>query len=182
MPSLAPVAPLPEVTVPLNRFILPGYDHYFNGRDDGPAYRRRRYEFWGFSEILPLVRAFLDTCAAARDTEYRYLFTLLGHELAVNAITHTRSGRPAGSFILLVRRRTDGLTLTCHDQGDPDPARRTAPGRHHLADPGPLDPASLTTPSLAEGGRGLALIDTLATDWGDNGHPAGRTVWFHLAY
>lgn len=34
----------------------------------------------------------------------------------------------------------------------------------------------------AESGRGLAMIDAFATDWGDNGIPDGRQVWFFLAY
>lgn len=176
MSSLAPVAPLPEVTVPLNRFILPGYAHYFNGHDDGPVFRRRRYEFWGEARMMPLVRAFLDTCAAARDAEYRYLFTLLGGELAANAIAHTRSGGPEGSFTLRAERRPDRLVLSCRDQGTADPRTPAFGDRRPLrADPAGLDPC-------AESGRGLALIDTLATAWGDNANPHRRLVWFHLAY
>ena len=176
MPSLSPVALLPEVTVPLNRFVPPGYEHYFNGHPDRPYYLRRRFDFVGLPMMMPLVRAFLDTCAAEHDRDYRYLFTLLGNELASNAIKHSRSGQSGGTYSLIVRRHPDGLTLTCRDAGDPNNEARWKhhhPG-HLRLDPNGLDPT-------AEAGRGLALIDTLATSWGDNGHPLLRQVWFHLA-
>ena len=35
---------------------------------------------------------------------------------------------------------------------------------------------------LAEGGRGLELVDALAADWGVDGGPGGKSVWFELAY
>ena len=176
MPSLSPVALLPEVTVPLNRFVPPGYEHYFNGQPDRPYYLRRRFDFVGLPMMMPLVRAFLDTCAAEHDREFRYLFTLLGNELASNAIKHSRSGQSGGTYSLIVRRHPDGLTLTCRDEGDPDPDSRWNQRQHtpHLhADPTGLDPT-------AEAGRGLALINALASSWGDNAHPALRQVWFHL--
>ncbi|MGW5878618.1 ATP-binding protein, partial [Nocardiopsis terrae] len=47
--------------------------------------------------------------------------------------------------------------------------------RYLTVDPGGLDPS-------AEAGRGLAMVDALATDWGDNGRPVFRNVWFYLAY
>lgn len=32
----------------------------------------------------------------------------------------------------------------------------------------------------ALGGRGLALVDALADDWGVDDHPDGKAVWFRL--
>ncbi len=32
----------------------------------------------------------------------------------------------------------------------------------------------------ALGGRGLELLDALATRWGSSGGPGGHTVWFEL--
>ncbi len=32
----------------------------------------------------------------------------------------------------------------------------------------------------AEGGRGLALVDSLAVRWGTDSAPEGKTVWFEL--
>ncbi|WP_017591018.1 ATP-binding protein [Nocardiopsis potens] len=173
--TLAPVPPLPEVTVPLNRFIPPGTRHYFNGSPDRP-YRRRRFDFNGHPQFMPLVRAFLDTCAARRDGDYRYLFTLLGSELATNAIRHSRSGGPGGVFTLLAERSAAGITLTCRDGGRADTGRWDARARSYLSPrPGALSPDT-------ECGRGLALVERLASEWGDNGVPDYRQVWFFLAY
>ena len=125
---------------------------------------------------MPLVRAFLNTCAAEQDADFRYLFTLLGSELANNALNHSRSGERFGVYTLRCVRHRDGLHLTCRDQGANHPAVRGKTDDHHLrAAPDGLDPD-------AESGRGLALVDALATDWGDNGLTDHRQVWFFLAY
>lgn len=176
MPLLAPVPPLPEVTVPLNLFIPGLQKHYFNRMPDRPYFTRRRFEFCGTPQLMPLVHAFLDTCAAAQSAEYRFLFDLLGTELAANAIRHTRSGLPGGTYVLMAERSTEGLTLTCQDDGALDGRNYSNKEHHHLrADPGGLDPE-------AESGRGLAMVDALATSWGDSGRPSHRHVWFFLAY
>ena len=123
--AFAPVVPVPvqgEATVPLASFIRPFQRHYFSRSPERPNYRARSYDFPGVPALMPLTRAFLDTCAATETDDYRYLFTLLGSELANNAIRHSLSG------------------------------------------------------------RGLAMIDALATDWGDNGNAEYRTVWLYLAY
>ncbi|GAA1074987.1 ATP-binding protein [Nocardiopsis composta] len=166
MPSLAPVPPLPEVTVALDALIPPLYRHYFNRRPDRPYYSARRYDFPGLPGFLPLARAFLDTCAAEHDAHFRYLFTLLGSELATNAIEHSRSGRPGGSYSLVVHRRRAGLMLTCRDGGAADPA-----------DAGPLVPGRLDPDSTH--GRGLAMVDALSTAWGQHGGAGHRNVWLH---
>lgn len=176
MPATAPLAALPEVTVPLGELVPPRVRHYFTGRADRAPYRTRRYDFGGSAQYMPLVRAFLDTCAAERDHDYRYLFTLLGSELANNALEHSRSGEPFGVYTLTCQRHRDGLHLTCRDQGARDGRTATPVERSYLsADPSALD-------LDAESGRGLALIDALATSWGDNGIPDYRQVWFFLAY
>ncbi|WP_306366458.1 ATP-binding protein [Nocardiopsis sp. CC223A] len=175
-PSAADLPSLPQVTLPLWDVVPARVRHYFHHDPDRAAYATRRYEFGSSLELLPLVRAFLNTCAAHRDADYRYLFTLLGSELASNALTHSLSGRPFGTFTLRCERRRAGMHLTCTDQGHPD-GRTTPEGRHeHLvADPAGLDPD-------AESGRGLALVDALSTTWGDNGIADHRQVWFFLAY
>ncbi|GAA3726643.1 hypothetical protein GCM10022402_04210 [Salinactinospora qingdaonensis] len=138
---------------------------------------------------MPLVHAFLDTCAADRSEDYRYVFGLLGGELAANAIQHSRSGRVGGTFRLHARRFRDGMTLTCRDDGV------DATGHHHGSAPVHLvpRPAAASTghdpeavpeeepETVPEHGRGLALVDSLSTSWGDNGLPGFRMVWFHLA-
>ena len=174
--ATASLADLPEVTVPLGELIPPRCRHYFTGRSERAHYRVRRYDFGGSTRYMPLVRAFLNTCAAERDEEYRYLFTLLGSEVANNALEHSRSGRPFGVYTLICERTRDGLRLTCRDQGARDGAAVPFGQRAHLrAAPNGLGLA-------AESGRGLALIDALATAWGDNGIPDRRQAWFFLVY
>jgi hypothetical protein len=158
---------LPEVTVPLGELVPPRCRHYFTGRADRAHYKTRRYDFGGSAQYMPLVRAFLDTCAAERDRDYRYLFTLLGSELANNALRHSRSGQPFGVYTLTCQRTRTGLRLTCRDQGARED--RTVP-----------NPKGLEL--AAESGRGLAMIDAFATSWGDNGIRDYRQVWFFLAY
>ncbi|CAL9387564.1 hypothetical protein SUDANB121_01197 [Nocardiopsis dassonvillei] len=168
--------PLPEVTLPLGELVPRRCRHYCKPHAHRPHYKVRSYEFGSSPQLMPLVRAFLGTSAAERDTDHRYLFTLLGSEPAANALTHSRSGRPFGAFTLRCERRRTGLHLTCIDQGHPD-GRTTPAGRrdHLIADPAGLD-------TTAESGRGLALVDALATSWGDNGIADHRQVWFFLAY
>lgn len=166
----SPVPELGEVTVPLSSFIQPAHRHYFTGRLDRPNYRLRRYTFAGTPAVLPLVRAFLDTCAANQGSDYRYLFTLLGSELAGNAMRHSLSGHPGGTYSFLVHRTTEGLDLACRDLGGlQDKDSR-------------LVPKSCGLDLSAESGRGLAMVDAFATSWGDNGNAEYRTVWFYLAY
>ncbi|WP_017598949.1 ATP-binding protein [Nocardiopsis lucentensis] len=176
MRSLAPPPALPEVTVPLMELVHPYHRHYFTGSPDDAHYRVRRYDFGPSPLYLPLVRAYLGTLSAHRDDEYRHLFTLLGSELAANALAHTRSGLPGGTYSLLAERHRDGITLTCRDEGRPTDRVFGHRDRAYLApDPGGLDPS-------ADAGRGLAMIDALSTRWGDNGQPSYRQVWCYLAY
>jgi anti-sigma regulatory factor (Ser/Thr protein kinase) len=167
---------LPEVTVPLNELVPPAYRHYFNGHPSRPRYTIRRYDFGSSPQYMPLVRAYLDTCAAQQNTDYRYLFTLLGSELANNALRHSKSGLPGGSYSLLAERHRNGMTLTCRDQGELADRMIRHDQREHLV------PALEGLNLAAESGRGLAMVDAFATRWGDNGQPSYRKVWFHLAY
>jgi anti-sigma regulatory factor (Ser/Thr protein kinase) len=168
--TAAPLSALGEATVPLSSFVRPAHRHYFTRCAERPNYRLRRYDFAGTPAVMPLVRAFLDTCAAAQGADYRYLFTLLGSELANNALRHSLSGRPGGSYTLLVHRYRTGLHLTCRDRG----GLRERDGR--------LKPKAEGRDLSAESGRGLALVDAFASEWGDNGNAEFRTVWFFLAY
>ena len=180
MPEIAeprlPVLQRQHVTVPLTSFVRPLFHHYFSGRAERPQYRVRRYDFAGDTALLPLARAFLDTCAADRDTDYRYLFTLLGSELAANAIRHSRSGQPGGSYTLEVTRSSSRLRLACRDRGSPRNSPYDITGERHLAPVPGWDAADAVT------GRGLALVDSLASEWGDNGRADFRSVWFALDY
>lgn len=113
MPVSSPEVVRSEVTVPLTSFIQPYHSHYFSGQIDRPHFQQRDYSFPGIPELMPLARLFLDTCAADCSDDYRYLFTLLGSELAANAIRHSRSGLPGGFYDLQVRRSVQGMHVTC---------------------------------------------------------------------
>ena len=171
MPTTTETVNFGDVTVPLASFIQPMHRHYFSGRPERPNYRVRRYDFPGNPVVMPLVRAFLTTCAATRSSDYRYLFTLLGSELANNAVRHTRSGLLGGTFSLVVDRHRDGLHLICRDRGPVRPDAESEP----IAHPRGLDLG-------AESGRGLAMVDAFATEWGTDGFGNMRRVWCYLAF
>lgn len=87
---------------------------------------------------------------------------LLTSELVTNAVLHG-----SAPIRLQLRRRDTTLRVDVSDGGGPF-ALAAAPVRSRTA----------------EGGRGLLLIDALATDWGsrDNeGTSSGKTVWFELS-
>ncbi|MFL1440807.1 ATP-binding protein, partial [Nocardiopsis protaetiae] len=141
VPSPPPMPSLPQVTLPLGELVPRRCRHYFNPHARRPHYKVRSYEFGSSPQLMPLVRAFLDASAAERGADYRYLFTLLGSELAANALTHSLSGCPFGTFTLRCERRRTGMHLMCTDQGHPD-GRTTPDGRREYlaADPSGLDP------------------------------------------
>ncbi|GAA0365966.1 hypothetical protein GCM10010151_64880 [Actinoallomurus spadix] len=85
-------------------------------------------------------------------------------ELAVNAIRHTGSGRPGGTFTVAVHRDAAGVFVSVTDQGAPSEPRVQPP-----ADA--IDPID-----LAECGRGLLTVTALATAWFWSGTPSSRTV------
>ena len=83
-------------------------------------------------------------------------------ELVTNAIVHSRSRQPGGTFT--VRAQLDGRLLRVEvcDQGGPWQAPTRA-----IAD--------------EESGRGLLIVSQLATRWGCEGHSqTGWNVWFEI--
>jgi two-component sensor histidine kinase len=84
-------------------------------------------------------------------------------ELATNAVLHSNSGQPGGSFTVRAVVRDGGrLRIEVTDQGGP-----WAPHPDHAAGHG----------------RGLLIVSRLAADWGIAGDGlTSRTAWFELAW
>ena len=81
---------------------------------------------------------------------------LLTSELVTNAFEHG-----AGSIRVEAHRSAKCLRVSVFDDGTALPQRRQA------------DP-------WATSGRGLMLVESLATRWGVNRHTPGKCVWFEL--
>ena len=82
---------------------------------------------------------------------------LLANELVTNAIVHA-----AENFELTVRVLSGFVEVAVADSDRRMPAVRT--------------------PTAATGsGRGLAIVETLAQDWGVTKHDFGKAVWFRFA-
>lgn len=88
-------------------------------------------------------------CAAVLDT-----VALLTSELVTNAVVHAK-----GTPQIVVQATEHQLRIEVHDQEHTSPVRR-APD------------------ASGPGGRGLLLLDELATEWGVEPRPGGKAVWF----
>jgi len=89
--------------------------------------------------------------------ELRASAELLTSEIVTNALVHARTEIIVGVFDTDGRLRVevaDGLSVSLPAPSDPDPE--------------------------ASRGRGLWLIDAIATDWGVESVEAGKLVWFEL--
>jgi anti-sigma regulatory factor (Ser/Thr protein kinase) len=105
-------------------------------------------------------RAFL--AAILADSPAADAAVLCLSELATNAIVHSRSREPGGSFTVRVQAGGQRLRVEVCDQGGPWHPRGRA-----------------STDDLT--GRGLLIVDRLAARWGCAGHSRhGWTVWFEL--
>jgi anti-sigma regulatory factor (Ser/Thr protein kinase) len=109
----------------------------------------------GRADQIRLVRAdlrtVLDDCRLADDV------ILCASELAANAVLHSRSRLPGGTFTVKVTVSDEGrIRIAVEDNGG-------------LWVGG--------TPSLEVGHHGLDIIRALASDWGIDGDDAHRTVW-----
>lgn len=83
-------------------------------------------------------------------------------ELANNAILHSGSGHPGGSFTVRAELGPGGLRVAVEDGGGPWLPRPPAPG--------------------AASGRGLLIVAALADEWDISPRAAApaRTAWFAL--
>ncbi len=83
-------------------------------------------------------------------------------ELATNSVLHSNSRRPGGSFAVRASLRSGVLRVEVEDEGGPWESRDASDGH---------------------GGRGLAVVDGLSSNWSISGDGSGaRTVWFEISY
>ena len=80
-------------------------------------------------------------------------------ELVTNSVLYSNSRRPQGRIVVRACLRPAGLRVEVEDEGGPWEHRQ-----------GHND----------QRGRGLAIVDALATDWSVSGDGTGRTVWFEI--
>jgi anti-sigma regulatory factor (Ser/Thr protein kinase) len=91
------------------------------------------------------------------DDEQRSDVLLLVTELASNAVQHGRT-----PFDVTVELHPDGVTVA-------------------VSDGNPRMPQPCMVPDDAWSGKGLVLMDSLATRWGSERRTGGKVVWFTLS-
>ena len=80
-------------------------------------------------------------------------------ELVTNSVLYSNSRRPKGRVIVRACLRPSGLRVEVEDEGGPWENRQ----EHN-----------------DQRGRGLAIVNALATDWSVSGDGTSRTVWFEM--
>src|SRR5262245_27212364 len=112
------------------------------------------------SDQIPEARAFVrETLFSWGETATVDDALLVASELFTNAVLHG-----SGQVDLYVTLDPEALRIAVVDDG-----RRT-PERWHKG-----------APAATPGGRGLRIVDALASTWGNNFDPAGRTrVWAEM--
>jgi anti-sigma regulatory factor (Ser/Thr protein kinase) len=53
--------------------------------------------------------------------------------------------------------------------------------RVEVSDDEPVQPCSRAAGAESEGGRGMLIVDAVASDWGAFATPRGKIVWFEVA-
>jgi serine/threonine-protein kinase RsbW len=89
---------------------------------------------------------------------------LLVSEIAANAVRHSASG-DGGEFEVAVSVAGDLVRVEVGDQGGTSEPQLTG---------------EVAAPDTLTGGRGLRIVDALATRWGHAGDGVGRVVWFEV--
>ncbi len=119
--------------------------------------------FPGLPEQIGQARLFTRSVLAGRaeaDTA-----ELVVSELATNALRHTPSGKPGGTFVVVVWARADGVRVAVYDLGSACGPAITPSGGNELR----------------ASGHGLVLVARLAKEWGATTTRAGRRVWAELS-
>jgi serine/threonine-protein kinase RsbW len=92
---------------------------------------------------------------------------LIVSELASNAVKHTKSGLPGGRFYLTVAAVDGFIRVTVRDQGSDGSGPRVIP---------------TALEECAEGGRGMQIVDALATRWGSHSTSTSGYVYVELKF
>lgn len=108
------------------------------------------------ASIASVRRFAVQACRASGHDELTDIVALLVSEVATNALVHAE-----GDVQVRVVTRGDLL-------------------RVEVADESPLMPQPRAAGPMEEGGRGLALVESLATAWGVTPTDGGKVVWFEL--
>jgi anti-sigma regulatory factor (Ser/Thr protein kinase) len=127
---------------------------------------------WTLPGVPESVRTFRSLARVAAGTDAQAeAAALCVSELVTNAIEHTWSGWPGGTVTVKfdAGQAAGELLITVSDDGGMGPGA----GPWHLSGPETGEPA--------ERGRGLAIVDALAANWGAWESPArGWSVWCSL--
>lgn len=119
------------------------------------------------ARVRALLAGMLGDCPAAADV------ILMADELVTNAVLHSNSHEPGGTFRLRVLVCDgDSVRIEVADSGG-EWAR--SGGTERSAWNGAIDGCGL-------GGRGLRIVAALAAAWGVDGDETGRTVWFTVGW
>jgi anti-sigma regulatory factor (Ser/Thr protein kinase) len=92
---------------------------------------------------------------------------LLTGELVSNSLQYSHSCRPGGVITVVLIALPGGIRAEVADAGG-----ATVPT---------LAPSAAEAPDLAEGGRGLRLVDLLSARWGYHREGTRTITWFELA-
>jgi anti-sigma regulatory factor (Ser/Thr protein kinase) len=107
------------------------------------------------ARVRRFLSGILDACPATQDA------ILCGSELAGNAVLHSASQRPGGTFTIRAEVSHDHVRIEVQDNGGPWTEHTHNDGRPH----------------------GLDIIEALAADWGRSGSPlTGWVVWARLEW
>ena len=87
-------------------------------------------------------------------------------ELAANAIIHSRSGLPGGTFTVRACIDRETIRIEIIDQGGPWTGLRKSTDED--AD------------DAGQSGRGLTIVAAIASSWGIAGDQEGRTAWCEI--
>lgn len=118
----------------------------------------RARRFPGAEASVGHARQFTADALSAWPAAKRDVALLMVSELATNALQHADS-----AFSVAIDGDRGAVRVEVSDSGDGVPALRS---------PAALDPS----------GRGLRLVDSLASEWGVRWNdPPGKTVWFRLS-